>query len=547
MKHCLFKLCSRLVVLCFALVTFNAVQAADFHVGPSQALKTLAEVNWSALEGGDTVYIHYGTYPEKFNISSRGTEANPIRVIGVPDSSGNLPIIEGSGATTPASSDFRWQDPTLIQHLGVVFITPAPGDGVPLPGYIEIKNLEIRNGYVDSSFVSENGQTLAYNGFAAGVYIRSGQNILIENCEIHGNGQGVYVWTGSGNDWWDGLARDITLRGNYFYNNGHVSSYTEHQVYIEALNTVYEYNHFGAQRPGAYGSTIKDRGAGTVIRYNYFDSAPSGWWIDLPEPENGWMALGFSNDAYSQAFIYGNVFYNDGNYTPNYFHWNEDHQATGNNGTPGPNGRAVLENGRLYFYHNTVVTVGDAADFGYWRSFKLFNTTWGGYECATEGTRPGVIDVRNNIFAAIPRTPGAEAPSQHFAYCNDQNFNFANNLVTEGWALNTEGNVTGAENLISVSSSSDYGFLNAATMDFRLDDSSPAIGQGSALPSVMTSNFVGIDTSPLYQYQQHRDVTSRTSYGAGSDLGAYDFEGAGGGQAAKSFALPPSSFGSQIR
>jgi len=508
------------------LTGINGAYAADYHVGPEQNLKSLEEVNWSSLSSGDTVYIHYGTYREKFNLSTRGTEANPIRIIGVPDSNGNRPIIDAQNAVTASSSDFRWQDVGVIQWLGVVSITPGQGESPPLPGHIEIKNLEIRNGYVDSTFTGEDGSTSSYNGFAAGIYMRSAQDVLIENCVIHGNGQGVYAWTGAGDNWWDGLAKNITIRGNHFYNNGHVDSWTEHQVYIEALNTVYEYNYFGAQRSGAWGSTIKDRGAGTVVRYNYFDAAPNGWWIDLPEPENGWMALGFSNEAYSQAFIYGNVFVNNGNYSANYFHWNEDHQAQGNNGTPGPNGRATIDNGRLYFYHNTVVTVGNRSDYGYWASFHLFNTTWGGYDCATEGTRPGVVDVRNNIFAVIPRTTGSELPTQQFAYCDDQNFNFGKNLVSAGWDTNTSGTVTGADNLVTLPAGGDFGFSNLTNRDFRLLEGSPAVGSASALAQAVTSNFVGADLTPILQYEKHQEAADRATSGAGADMGAYGYTNA---------------------
>ncbi|MGK0499543.1 MAG: parallel beta-helix repeat protein [Oceanicoccus sp.] len=514
------------VVAVIIITNSIVVSAADYNVGPGQPIASLAGVNWSSLQGGDTVYIHYATYNEKFNITSRGTAQNPIRVIGVLDANGNRPVIDGQNATTPASSDFRWQDNTgssAIQFLGVVFVTPGAGENPVLPGYIEIKNLEIRNGYVNSSFTGENGSSANYNGFAAGIYLRSAQNVLIENCVIHNNGQGVYAWTGGGNNWWDGLARDITLRGNHFYNNGHVASYTEHQTYLEGLNTVYEYNRYGAQRAGAYGSALKDRGAGTIIRYNYFESAPSGWWIDLPEPENGWLALGFSNDAYAHAFIYGNLFVNDGNYTPNYFHWNEDHQAQGNNGTAGPNGRATMENGRLFFYNNTVVTVGNLSDFGYAASVTLFNTTFGAYECATEGTRPGVIDLRNNIIVSIPRTAGSAVPTHKLAYCDDQNFNLGKNLFTSGWISNTNGNVTGADNVINLPGSASIGFVNSAARNMHLLETSPAVVSAGGLAGEVTDNFLGLDLTPTSEYVSHLGSQLRSGSGAGSDMGAFGF------------------------
>jgi parallel beta-helix repeat protein len=496
------------------------VLAATYNVGPGQQYTNLSSVRWSSLAAGDTVYIHYGVYREKFNLTTQGTAENPIRIIGVPDANGNRPVIDGQNAVTAPHSDFRWAGSQVIQWLGVVFITPGIGENAPLPKHIEIKNLEIRNGYVNSTFTGEDGSTSAYNGFAAGIYIRSAQNILIENCVIHSNGQGIYGWTGSGDSWWDGTLKNVTLRKNHFYNNGHTNSYTEHQTYLEGENTIYEFNRYGAQRSGALGSSLKDRGAGTVIRYNYFETTTNGWWIDLVEPENGWMALGFSNPKYSQAFIYGNLFVNNGTGRFNYFHWNEDHQAQGNNGTAGQNGRAAMAGGRLFFYHNTVLTVANRHDISYWNSFTYFNTTWGGYECANQGTRPGAIDIRNNIFAVIPRTAGSAIPTQQLAYCSDQNFNLGKNLISDGWIANTSGTVTGASNMVAVSDYTDFAFANASTGDLRLLEGSIAAGAGAALAPEVTNNTLGMDLTPNAQYVVHLNSQQRTSAGAGSTMGA---------------------------
>jgi hypothetical protein len=67
---------------------------------------------------------------------------------------------------------------------------------------------------------------------------------------------------------------------------------------------------FRPQRSGGNGSQIKDRSAGTVIRYNRIETS-NGWFFDLVEPENSWDVLG-SRSTYKQAFVYGNVIVNDG-------------------------------------------------------------------------------------------------------------------------------------------------------------------------------------------------------------------------------------------
>jgi parallel beta-helix repeat protein len=502
-----------LILICIVVSLWAipvAAFATEYHVGQKQAYNTIGAVPWYMLKADDTVYIHPGIYNEKFLISTRGTAQKPIRVIGVLDGNGNRPVIDGQNATTSTNNHHHWQTPNLMQWDGVVFISINSDDAV-VPAYIEIKNLEIKNGNMNNSFSAENGSKLAYDGFAAGIYIRSAEHILIENCVIHDNGQGIYSWTGSGIKWWDGLAKDITIRGNYFFNNGLTKSYTEHQTYTESDGVIIEYNHYGPQRTGAWGSHLKDRSAGAIIRYNYFDSAPSGWVIDLVEPQESWNALGKSN-KYRQAFVYGNVVINNGNYSPNYFHWNEDHQMG--------NGRATLAGGKLLFYNNTVLTIANQSDMTH---FRYFNTTWGGYECPP-ASPPGVIDIRNNIFAVLPRTAGKSIPIQQFAYCKNQNFNFGVNWVSPGWVTNTIGSVTGTSNLHS-STDNNPGFVSSSSpYDLHLSSRSDAINKVGTSAPEMTNNYLGVNLTPIAQYVVHQSKEVRAGL---TSAGAFEFGSSG--------------------
>jgi hypothetical protein len=493
-------------IVIFLIGVSVAASAKDYHVGQGQAYISIGAVPWYSLSAGDTVYIHPGVYHEKFLISTRGAPQKPIRVLGVLDDKGNRPVIDGQNATTSSSNRHHWQDPTLVQRVGIVFISIQSGDAALIPGYIEIKNLEIKNGYMSNRFSAENGTVLAYDGFAAGIYIRSAEHILIENCVIHDNGQAIYNWTGSGTKWWDGLAADITIRGNYFYNNGRPNSYTEHQTYTEADGVIIEYNHYGPQRSGAWGSHLKDRSAGTVIRYNYFDSAPRGWVIDLVEPQESWSALAQSN-KYKQAFVYGNLILNNGNYSPNYFHWNEDHQMS--------RGRANMAGGKLLFYNNTILTIANQSDTAF---LYYFNSTWGGYECSP-GALPGIIDIRNNIFAVLPRTTGQSIPVQQFTYCNNQNLNFGINWVSPGWTFKTRGTVTGAANVLS-SRANNPGFVHSSNpFNLHLLPSSEAKNKGGGSAPEITSNYFALDLTPIAQYVAHQTIKVRRSL---NDLGAYE-------------------------
>lgn len=487
--------------------------ATDYHVGPGQKHATIGAVPWYALKAGDTVFIHYRPTPyyEKFLISGRGTPMQWIRVIGVPGPGGELPIVSGNNATTSANMHYRWQaasGTSTIQHLGVVQIAAPPGDDAPLPAYIEIANLRIQDGFKTNQFTAENGTRANYDGFAACIYARSVQHLIVRDNALTDCGLGFYNWTGSGTHWWDGLQVDTIVRGNYFFNNGSPRSYTEHQSYTESDGVIYEYNRFGPMRSGAMGSQLKDRSAGTIIRYNYIEGSPSGWMIDLVEPENGYEALG-AKAAYAQAFVYGNVMVSRGATIngPNMVHWNEDHQR----GV----GRAVRPGSTLFFYHNTVVVIADQPDF---YSFHIFNTTWGGYDCPSAAPA-GVIDIRNNIIAALPRTAGARTPTMKFAHCSTTNLAFGANWVSPGWLSGATASVSGGANLISPANNLP-GFMSPT--DFHLAAGSSALGIGGALAPAVVNNPLQQSLVPVLQYVEHQQATTRERNGAGSDAGAFE-------------------------
>lgn len=466
---------------------------------------------WYTLAPGDTVFIHYrpAPYYEKFLISTRGTAAKWIRVVGVAGPAGELPVVSGKNATTSSNMHYHWpaaSGSSAIQNLGVVQIAAGAGEKAPLPGYVEIANLRIEDGSNRFQFTAEDGSRASYDGFAACIYARSVRHLIVRDNVLTGCGQGFYNWTGSGDVWWDGLQVDTVVRGNYFHDNGNPGSYREHQSYTESDGVIYEYNHFGAMRAGAMGSQLKDRSAGTVIRYNYIERSPSGWMMDLVEPENGYAALG-SKATYTHTFVYGNVLISSGTskVAPNLVHWNEDHQAG--------LGRAVQPANRLFFYHNTVLVLADQSEF---REFHVFNTTWGGYDCAPKAPA-GVIDIRNNIFAAIPRTSSGRPAALRFAYCNHTSLAFGSNWVSAGWATGSSATVTGTSNLASASSP---GFVSAT--DLHLTKSSAAAGIGGVLaPEVLNNNLRQL-LVPSLQYVPHQRVTTRATSGAGSDAGAFE-------------------------
>ena len=84
-----------------------------YEVGPSQTYKTLASVPFPTMPAGSTVRLHNedttGLHPTEFHeyvqISQQATADQPFRMCGVPDSAGNLPVIDGTNATGRNDTD----------------------------------------------------------------------------------------------------------------------------------------------------------------------------------------------------------------------------------------------------------------------------------------------------------------------------------------------------------------------------------------------------------------------------------------------------------
>src|SRR5262245_65870147 len=108
-------------VLLSSILTFCATTAAAaiYEVKPDTALDTIAEVPWATLQPGDTVLIYWRPtpYKEKWVICRQGTAELPITVRGVPNGNGELPVIDGSGAVTPAGLNF-WSDERGVIKIG---------------------------------------------------------------------------------------------------------------------------------------------------------------------------------------------------------------------------------------------------------------------------------------------------------------------------------------------------------------------------------------------------------------------------------------------
>ena len=172
----------RKLLFIFALIILMspAAYATIYEVKPNTALDTIAEVPWATLQPGDTVLIYWKAtaYKEKWVICRQVTASLPITVRGVPNASGDLPVIDGNGAVTPLNLNFA------SEQRGVIKIGSANIPQDTMPKFIVVENLEIRSAHPDYQFTDDGGNTQTYSSAASSIYVEKGENITVRNCRI---------------------------------------------------------------------------------------------------------------------------------------------------------------------------------------------------------------------------------------------------------------------------------------------------------------------------------------------------------------------------
>jgi len=440
---------------------------ADFDtvidVGPGQAATTPGAVPWESLEPGTLVRIHYRSEPylDKWVINSTGTADKPIVVVGVPEN-GLLPVISGNAALTRSTLDY-WNE-----ERGIVKVGGADAPSGPA-AYVTIECLEITNARPGISFNAADGTATEYVDNAACLYLEDGSFITLRNNAVHGCGNGIFASSGS---------HDVLVAGNHIYDNGNVDSIYEHNSYTEALGITFEFNHYGPLCDGCEGNNLKDRSAGTVIRYNWLEAGNRQ--LDLVESDYE----GFVDDPrYHQTFVYGNVLVEpDGAGNSQIVHYGGDGDD-----------EAKFRKGTLFFYANTVV------------STRGGNTTL--FRCSTEEES---VDARNNVFSV---TAGGDtlAVSAGMGVIV-----LANNWLPSGW-VDSHDDLTGSIDAQANVLGATPGFTDAAAQDFSLASGSACIGAAGPLASGASTHAVE------FEYVEPQSGKARADGGA-VDVGAYEAE-----------------------
>src|SRR5688572_23780849 len=462
----------------FVLIVFliaagsAAIQGAVYEVRPNTPMDTIAEVPWATLQPGDLVLIHWrpAAYNEKWVIGLSGTQPAPITVRGVPGPNGELPVIDGRNAVTPAGLNF-WSE-----NRGVIKIGGSHVPSSMSASYIVIENLEIRSGHPSYSFTDDSGTTQTYSTSASSIFVELGENITVRNCRIHDSANGFFVASSD-----DAVSRNILVEGNYIFGNGVSGSIFQHNNYTAAYGITFQYNRFGPPRSGAPGVNLKDRSAGLVVRYNWIEGGNRN--IDLVDGEDSSIIR--NAPEYRQTFVYGNILIKQDGGNNQAVHYGGDSVAI-----------ADYRKGKLYFYNNT-----------------LYSVRAGTTVVVRLSTNDEQCDARNNIFF------NTAAGSSMAMLAEAGTLTLVNNWTKTGWRNSHEGSgftgsVTGGASMLTGTSP---GFSDAANQDFRLLPNSAAVNAGSALnPDVLALNDL------VRQYLRHQTGESRPISGT-IDLGAFEY------------------------
>lgn len=448
----------------------SGLAAATYEVGPGKPYAAIGAVPWESLQPGDQVLIHWRSTPyrEKWVLCRQGTASNPITVRGVPGPSGDLPVIDGNGATTRTALNY-WNENRGLLKIGGASVPPDL-----MPRYLVIENLDLRSARPPYSFTSDRGVIESYINNAAAIYIEKGEHITIRNCILRDSGNGLFIGSPSSQP-----SRDMLIEGNYIYDNGNTGSAYEHNNYSAAIGIVFQYNRFGPTRAGASGNNLKDRSAGLVVRYNWIEGGNRQ--LDLVDGEDSGLIV--ADPSYRSTFVYGNVLIEpDGAGNRQIVHYGGD---SGN--------ASQYRKGTLYMYNNTIVST---------RSDRttLFRLSTNSETC----------DFRNNI---VYPTAGGDTLS-----LVDQSgiLNLSHNWFKPG-RRSTFGTLTGVINDDGTSVvGPSPGFVDETSQDFRLLATSPARDSGTALHAAVV-----VQHPLLWQYRKHRSADGRPADSV-IDIGAFE-------------------------
>jgi hypothetical protein len=444
-----------LAMLVFLALLVESSSAARYGVGPGQSHSEVDEVPWESLLPGDEVEIHWRKEPyrSKWVICRRGTEEQPIVVRGYPGPGGQLPVIDGRGATTRKELNF-WHE-----ARGVIRIGGANRPKDLMPAHIVIERLDIRGARPPYSFTGRQGE-LSYSKNAAAIFVSKGEQITIRGCTLRDSGNGLLVSAESS---------EILIEKCWIHDNGIEGSAYEHNSYTAAAGITFQFNRYGPLRAGCRGNNLKDRSAGTVIRHNWIEGGNRQ--LDLVDVEDSQRLR--SDPRYQSAYVYGNVLIEpDGTDNNQIVHFGGD------------SGKLDwYRPGILHFFNNTVV------------SRRKSTTTL--FKLSSGRER---VDCRNNLIYVT-------GPGRNLSILAKDGTVFLNkNWFKQGWVMRRGERPAGDSK--SNLAGSGPGFVDLSANDFRLRAGASAVRAGSVLdPRRFAEHSLGAVYGP-HQSSRARKMTA---------------------------------------
>ncbi len=480
----------RPLVLLALLISSSPTWAVIYKVGPGQAHEELTTVPWLDLKPGDQVHIHWREQPyrTKIGIMARGTPSQRIVIRGIAGPGGQRPEISGDGAVT-AISNRGFFNEQWDEFLGVVVI--KRGSSQPWgfkPGYITIDGLKITGGHPNYGYTDQNGDSARYRGGSGGIWAILVENFVVRNCEITDNGNGLFVLS---KDEEATVSRDVLVQNNHIHTNGIAGSYLEHNIYTQVAAITFEGNRIGRLRPGAQGSSLKDRSSSTVIRYNWIE--PNALAIDLVDPEDSGNIL-VNEPGFNNSYVYGNFIYHDairakrrGEFVANrMIHFGGD------------SGQTEIYRKRLHFFHNTVVIRSNLSDSWRMHVFKL-------------STESQSVHVSNNVLYRDGDSNFMLMTEFGDAWVRGRNW------ISAGWQPGDERYFVGDIRILqSPITGASPALADIENKNLEPTPGSAIVDTAGSLPAELSSHPIRRTYWPAY------GTNARTVQGAGADIGAFE-------------------------
>lgn len=478
-----------------------AMLGTVYDVGPSQTFKTLASVPFPSMIAGSTVRLHNEdttglnptAYHEYVQISQTGaTAAQPIRICGVPDSSGNLPVLDASGATGRSDDSTATVGSALlsVQSLAGTSVYPQYSG----PAYIVVEGIKFQNAQAGESYTAPSGGSGTWSGTSAAIRLYQAHNFVAVGNDIANNGMGTYSDFNAASGW-GGSVLDVLWEGNHLHGNGSVGSSSSHQMNLQAWNEIVQFNRIESYPAGATGSNLKSRSLGTIVRYNFFGDGAARQ-IDMAEVQDSTAYMTFSgylhgypssfhdlnpSDAYTanllaasqeqwnSHFVYGNIYQNLSSYAP--FHFAYDTV-----------GAEAARKGNLYWYNNTFYEQQCSSCSG--QTLTLFDTLGANGVDVSQVEYPTVQVFNNILWMSNPSQPV-------FQWNNSTAFIgvAGSNLITANWGTNNTAGGSGTGWTATPDSSA---YQNASSLSAHLTGfTSSNLTTASTIPFDSTTWILG--------------------------------------------------------